>query len=44
MKLDVLKRGLITCINTSYYDLLGRIMGPKCVVGVSKSVAYAVNA
>ena len=35
--------GLITCRNTSYYSLLERIMRPKCIINVSKRVAYVVN-
>lgn len=34
---------LITCRNTSYYSLLGRIMRPKHIVKVPKRISYVEN-
>ena len=40
---DVIQGDMITCRNTSYYGLVDRIIGPKCI-SVSKCVTYFVNA
>ena len=35
--------GEITCRNSSYYGLLDKIMGPKCIWNLSKQVTCVVN-